>query len=97
MLDHIVECSGLCWDNGEQLLLKLNVGFIIIVISGGFVNARFSEFVIDDDLIIFITVILQLLYEEEVCVAPDVACGGCRQCDILGEGARSQGNTMSAG
>ena len=81
----------------SELLLELDVGFIVIAVGGCVVDAWSSVFVVDDDPTIFIAAILQLLYKEEVHVAPDIAYGGGRQCDTLGEGVRNWGSTMSMG
>ena len=57
----------------SELLLKLNIGLVIITIGGCVVNVESSVFVIDDDFAIFITAILRLLYKEKVHVAPNIA------------------------
>ena len=42
----------------SELLLKLNIGLVVIAVGRHVVNARSSIFVIDDDFAIFITTIL---------------------------------------
>ena len=46
----------------SELLLKLDIGFVIVAVDGCVVNARSSILVIDDNFAIFIMTILQLLY-----------------------------------
>ena len=81
----------------SKLLLELDIGLVIVVVGRHVVDVMSSVFIIDDDFAIFITAIFQLLYKEEVHVAPDIAYGGGRQCDTLGEGVRNWGSTMSMG
>ena len=80
----------------SKLLLKLNVGLVIIAVGGCVINARSSVFIVDDDFTIFVSTILRLLYKEEVHVASNIICGGFGQCDALHEGMRSRGGTTGA-
>ena len=73
----------------SKLLLKLDVGLVVVTVDGCVIDAGSSILIVDDDLAVFVPAVLRLLYKEEVCVTPDVAHGGCRRGNALGEGARS--------
>ena len=61
----------------SELLLKLDVGLVVIAVGRHVVNVGSSVFIINDDPTVFIAAILRLLYKEEVHITPDVVCGGC--------------------
>ena len=50
----------------SELLLKLNVSYVVVAVGRHVVNVRSSIFVVDDDFAVFITAILRVLYKEEV-------------------------------
>ena len=81
----------------SELLLKINVGLIVIAVDGSVINVQSSVLIVDDDLAIFVLTVLRLLYKEEVHVTPNIACGGYRRGDALGEGARNWRGTTSVG
>ena len=81
----------------SKLLLKLNVGLVVVAVGRHVVDVGSSVLIVDDDLTIFVAAILQLLYKEEVRVTSDVVCGGSGQCDMSGEGARGWGGAMGVG
>ena len=62
----------------SELLLKLDIGLVVITVDGCVVDAGSSILIIDNDLAVFVPTVLQLLYKEEVHVTPDIVCGGCR-------------------
>ena len=72
----------------SELLLKLNVGLVIVTVGRCVINAKTGILIADNDFTIFIIAILWLLYKEEVGIASNVICAGCRQCDALNKDMR---------
>ena len=81
----------------SELLLELNVGLVIVAVDRCVIDVGSSVLIVDDDLTVFVPAILQLLYKEEVRVTSDIARGGCRRGNALGEGARNWGGATGAG